>query len=356
LEINWYKIYRLRLELEQSWLLGRCIGFTLPSPKHREEGHKDFVYSLHHVGKWLVSGSRDTTIGVWDLERMRLRGGNFLRAHEQSVLCLQFDPDPNQDVIISGGSDKKVIIWKFSTGELIKRIDNAHSDSVLNLGFDSRYLLTCSKDKTIKVWNRTVLSPNDHHLLPQPTRTPSPATSITVSPALLDLTSGKISHIEPYTPLLTLHGHTAAINAIQLHNDECTSASGDRTIRVWNIRTGQCLRTFTDHEKGIACVQTDGNTIISGSNDYTIRVFNRIIGKQIATFTGHHGLVRTVQGYIPDAAVAGKRRTNGIENDDHENNEDYIERNAESNEQEEFQTDLMEHHFMDLAADVDGHA
>lgn len=342
IHLNWYKLYQLRYELEQSWKKGRCTGFTLPSPDHPEESHNDFVYALQQVGKWLVSGSRDMTVAVWDLETKRLRG-RPLRGHEQSVLCLQFDPDPSQDVIISGGSDKKVIVWKFSTGEMLTRINDAHADSVLNLAFDSRYLITCSKDKTIKLWNRTTLRAGDP-LVPKPANTDN----VRLSPALAGLLSGEVSHIEPYSHLFTLHGHTSAVNAIQLRGNECTSASGDRSIRVWNIRTGQCLRTYNGHTKGIACVQTDGRTIISGSNDSTIRIFSRKKGTQLARLGGHTSLVRTVQGYIPDADGEDKngRPKTGRDGLDRSNGD-----SQDESSNEEF-TDTLSDYYMDVAADV----
>ncbi|KAI5307196.1 hypothetical protein KEM56_003116 [Ascosphaera pollenicola] len=349
---NWYKLFLLRHELEQSWKKGRCTGFTLPSPRHREEAHGDFVYALQHVGKWLVSGSRDMTIAVWDLDSKRRRG-QPLRGHEQSVLCLQFNPDPSDDVIISGGSDRKVIIWKFSTGEMLMRIDDAHEDSVLNLAFNSRYLLTCSKDKTIKIWSRTTLRPGDP-LVPKP----APANNVRISVELSDLLSGNISFIAPYFPLLTLHGHTAAVNAIQLHNDECTSASGDRSIRVWNIRTGECIRIFTGHVKGIACVQTDGRTVISGSNDCTIRVFSRKNGTQLACFGGHKSLVRTVQGYIPDAEEEDERRRKKErrENDADDGSEYADESDYDNGASDDDSSDAVSELFMQIAADVEPQA
>ncbi|KAI5296317.1 ER membrane complex subunit 3 [Ascosphaera acerosa] len=315
LELNWYKLYRLRHGLEAAWKHGRATAFTLPSPAHLEEGHKDLAYTLQQQGKWLVSGSRDTTIAVWDMDCKRRRGA-LLRGHEQSVLCVQFDPAPEQDVIISGGSDCSVIVWRFSTGQLLHRIRNAHADSVLNLAFDARWLLTCSKDQTIRLWNRRRITAGDvDDTLLDPAFASSsstlspPSPPLDLSPALVALRAGEIGHIEPYTCIYQLRGHTAAVNALQLHGTQLTSASGDRTIRVWDLPSGRCLRVYRGHTKGIACVQAGSRAIVSGSNDATVRIFacdaapsapeDGDSNRQVACLTGHRGLVRTVQAHIP---------------------------------------------------------
>lgn len=73
------------------------------------------------------------------------------------------------------------------------------------------------------------------------------------------------------------------------------SASGDRTVKVWDLHTGSCVMTLTGHTKGIACVQFDGRRIVSGSSDNTIRIYDRATGAEVACLNGHHSLVRTVQ-------------------------------------------------------------
>ena len=150
-KINWQFLYKQKRRLEENWSAGRFTNFQLPHPNHPEEAHTECVYTIQYSGKYLVSGSRDKSIRVWNLDTLRLIHPPLV-GHSASVLCLQFDERPDQDIIVSGGSDCRVILWRFSTGRIIKEIDKAHSESVLNLRFDDRYLVTCSKDKTIKVW------------------------------------------------------------------------------------------------------------------------------------------------------------------------------------------------------------
>ena len=305
--INWAYLYKQRHRLEQNWLHGRYTMFQLPDPAYPQEAHTECVYCIQFCGKWLVSGSRDKTLRVWDLETRRLRG-RPLMGHSQSVLCLQFDPSPDEDIIISGSSDSSVIIWKFSTGQKLHEIPSAHNESVLNLRFDRRYLVTCSKDKKIKVWNRNELTPDsiDFPRVKASTdavRAPSYIIDLAnMEPSLLEagLANSSIKPIKAWSHLLTFIGHVAAVNAVQIKGDLIVSASGDRSIKMWNVSNGRLHKSIAGHAKGIACVQFDSRRIVSGSSDNTVRIFDPISGVEVACLTGHANLVRTVQAGFGD--------------------------------------------------------
>lgn len=292
-KLNWRYLYTLRRRLESNWELGKYTNFQLPHPNHPEEGHGECIYSLQFNEKYLVSGSRDRTLKVWDLETGRCL--RTLTKHRGSVLCLQFDSHPDEDIIVSGSSDSDIIIWKFSTGEEIQKLDKAHAESVLNVKFDKRILVTCSKDKTIKIFNRRPLRAGDLGYVevdPVPVNIRY-GSSIPVSPSDLPVTP-------PWTLIGVLQGHSAAVNAVQIHEREVVSASGDRHIKVWDWPTQACIRTIVGHTKGIACVQYDGRRIVSGSSDNVVKVFDRQTGLEVASLRGHSNLVRTVQAGFGD--------------------------------------------------------
>ena len=304
--LNWIHLYKQRQKLEQNWTKGRYTTFQLPHPSFPQEAHTECVYTIQFFGRWLVSGSRDKTLRIWDLETRRLRG-KPLTGHSQSVLCLQFDPSENEDVIISGSSDSSVIIWRFSTGQRLHEIPGAHEESVLNLRFDYRYLVTCSKDRRIKIWNRKhlVATDKDYPDLKQTSQVRVPAYIVNTSdmePSLLEarMANGQIRALKPYTLLLTLEGHHAAVNAIQINGDLIVSASGDRNIKIWNAKDGRLLRTLQGHQKGIACVQFDSKRIVSGSSDNTVRIYDPLTSAEVAELKGHTNLVRTVQAGFGD--------------------------------------------------------
>ncbi|KAL2186651.1 WD40 repeat-like protein [Thermothelomyces heterothallicus CBS 203.75] len=293
-KINWKYLYTMRRRLESNWERGRFLNFQFPHPAHPEEGHGECVYSLQFNSQYLVSGSRDRTIKIWDMKTRRCL--RTLAKHRGSVLCLQFDSDPEEDLIVSGSSDSDVIIWRFSTGEPLQTLSHAHRESVLNVKFDKRILVTCSKDKTIKIFNRKPLRHGDlgyREVDPVPTNVKNYGYSLPMTPDDFPV-------IPAWTMIGCLEGHSAAVNAVQIHDREVVSASGDRHIKVWDWPTQVCNRTIVGHNKGIACVQYDGRRIVSGSSDNEVKVFDRQTGLEVANLRAHSSLVRTIQAGFGD--------------------------------------------------------
>ena len=304
--LNYHHVFKQKRKLEHNWDTGQYKSFQLPHSDHPEDAHTECVYTIQYSRNYLVSGSRDRTLRIWNLDTQRLVRAP-LQGHTGSVLCLQFDDDKEEDLIVSGSSDESVILWKFSTGQMIKRLAGAHRESVLNLKFDRRFLVTCSKDKTIKIWNRHELRPGDRDY-PQKGVSDGglcPDHIIDMKDIGIALREpylfpNKSVLLEPYTHLMTLDLHGAAVNAIQIYKDELVSASGDRNIRVWNIHTGESATKMEAHTKGIACVQYDGMRIVSGSSDRTIRIWDPVSKTEVARLDGHTNLVRTIQAAFAD--------------------------------------------------------
>jgi ankyrin repeat protein len=310
------RMFKSLQRLEDNWDNGLCVKFQIPHPNYPKEAHTSAIYTIQYSQKYIVSGSRDQSIRIWDLDRRRLEINNAKRlstgislpGHSKSVLCLQFDHSPEEDVIISGSVDKSVIIWRFSTGEIVHMIKNAHQDSILNLKFDQKYLVTASKDKLIKVWNRQEILPTDDEFS---------WVYQSGDPFAVTLRETSASIIPIYSELRVLSGHGGAINSIQLLNDEIVSASGDCTVRVWCIRTGKCLLRIADaHTMGIASLQYDGTWIVTGSSDNTIGVFDRLTGSKVIKLEGHGNLVRSVQSKIYDLTTVDDPKQSSIDDVD----------------------------------------
>ncbi|KAL8647844.1 MAG: hypothetical protein Q9226_006264 [Calogaya cf. arnoldii] len=311
-QINYNHVYKQKRKLEENWESGSYQSFQLPHKDHPEEAHRECVYTIQYCGNYLVSGSRDKTLRKWNLETQRLVGKPLV-GHNASVLCLQFDNSEDEDIIVSGSSDTDVILWQFSTGKMIKKIARAHDESVLNLKFDSRFLVTCSKDKTIKIWNRRELRPGDRDY---PIRgvegggtCPAYILDLQGMGSAVDidrhLSAEDKAPLPPYTSIMILESHNAAVNAIHIYEDQLVSASGDRHVHLWNIHTGVRTSVCRGHTKGIACVQYDGKRIVSGSSDNTIRIFDPVTQAEVACLKGHSRLVRTIQSAFGD--LPGKR-------------------------------------------------
>ncbi|OAA63110.1 F-box and WD domain protein [Cordyceps fumosorosea ARSEF 2679] len=292
--LNWKYLYSMRRRLESNWELGKFSTFMFPHPDHPEEGHQECVYTIQFDSRYLVSGSRDRTMRIWDIQTCRLARAPLV-GHLGSVLCLQFDADPEEDLLVSGSSDSNIFIWKFSTGELLQRITRAHRESVLNVRFDKRILVTSSKDKTIKIFNRRPLRYGDLGYEPVGT------VATTLKPYGYE---PDLAHELPVKPEFTmigrLDGHSAAVNAIQVRGRTIVSVSGDRQIKVWDWPEQVCKQTIPAHEKGIACVEFDDRRIVSGSSDYEVCIFDAPTGLKVASLRGHANLVRTVQAGFGD--------------------------------------------------------
>lgn len=303
LKLNWRNIFQQRLKLERNWIRAKFRNFHLPRPNFPWEGHQQLVYAIQFSGGWLVSGSRDKTVKVWNIESCRLR--YTLYGHTKSVTCVQFDPSKDEDVIFSGGSDRKIIVWRFSTGQKIHEIVDAHHDSVLNLRFNRSFLVTCSIDKTIKVFARrhlNVADPNYPRINSESHRNaiiPSYVINVSDHPQTPWPSPPPVS-LKPYTLLMTLVGHRRAVNAIRIRNDEIISASGDRQIRIWDIHTGQCRRIITGHAKGVTCIDVTSELVLCGGSQDGLHIFNYQTDTLEAKLQGHYSLVRTLQARLAE--------------------------------------------------------
>ena len=103
--------------------------------------------------------------------------------------------------------------------------------------------------------------------------------------------------------LHTLQGHSKWVYSVSYSPDGKYIVSGsiDNTIKVWNSRTGTLLHTLQGHSDDVNSVSysPDGQYIVSGSNDNTIKVWNSRTGTLLHTLQGHSDWVWSVC-YSPD--------------------------------------------------------
>lgn len=68
----------------------------------------------------------------------------------------------------------------------------------------------------------------------------------------------------------------------------CASGSDDQTVRLWNLKTGECLHVMGKHNSWIASVvfSPDGQILLSGSFDRTIKLWDVATGRCIKTVRG----------------------------------------------------------------------
>ncbi len=111
---------------------------------------------------------------------------------------------------------------------------------------------------------------------------------------LWDLHTGQI--------VRTFEGHTDTVfSAVFSPDGRYVLTSGDMTARLWDARTGQELRQFAGHRGGVkaAVFSPDGKFVLTGSKDRTVKVWDAQTGAELLTYTGHAGELVSV-AFSPD--------------------------------------------------------
>lgn len=102
-----------------------------------------------------------------------------------------------------------------------------------------------------------------------------------------------------------LRGHTRAVRALQFDEAKLITGSMDCTLRVWDWRTGRCIRTLQGHSEGVVCLKFDSNVLASGSVDTTVKVWNFRTG-ECFTLRGHKDWVNAVELWqLPGTETCG---------------------------------------------------
>lgn len=272
--VDWHYLYLNRSLLEKNWRGGSYQATLLDgAPDVTPPNQREGIYCVVFDRMFLAAGSRDDLIRLWDMEDFSYRGK--LKSHEGSVLCLQLDS--KRDILISGSSDSTIKVWNLETRQVVQTL-RGHTESVLGLHFEGDYIVSCSRDTTARIWKLS-----------------DSCDSEDVSGNLNNLRNGRSAAFRKFDLLHTLKGHKAAVNSVHFKDGVVATASGDRTVRLWNLTTGGIVRTIAAHGRGIACVNLTESFVVTGSSDHIIKILNRESGEEVRTLKGHSGLVRTIQ-------------------------------------------------------------
>jgi platelet-activating factor acetylhydrolase IB subunit alpha len=190
--------------------------------------------------------------------------------------------------LASGSEDYTIKIWDWELGEL-ERTVKGHTKAVLDVDFGGprggTLLASCSSDLTIKLWD-----PSDE-----------------------------------YKNIRTLPGHDHSVSAVRFipsgaagspsSGNLLVSASRDKSLRIWDVSTGYCVKTIRGHADWVRDVSPsfDGEYLLSAGNDNTARIWNTTSGEPQATLLGHEHVIEccvfappTSYGYL--APLAGQKK------------------------------------------------
>jgi len=116
-------------------------------------------------------------------------------------------------------------------------------------------------------------------------------------------------------PTQQLVGHDSFINTILFSPDGSTlfSAGADRTIVVWNRRTGEPVRTLSGHTGFVNVLALSGNGqwLVSGGADNKVLVWDWETGELLHTLTGHTSPVNTL-AFSPNNILASAGADNMV--------------------------------------------
>ena len=124
--------------------------------------------------------------------------------------------------------------------------------------------------------------------------------------SFLTVNSGWVTSIAFSLDGGTLAGYKSTVNSLSFSPDGRALASGnrDRTVRVWDARTGEQLHKLVGHTAPVNSVvfSPDGSTLASGCMDHTVRLWNAETGEHLCTLRGHEARVQSVT-FSPDGSA-----------------------------------------------------
>jgi WD40 repeat protein len=284
---------------------------------HTLKGHPDVVYSVAFSadGQLLASGSRDNTIKLWDVgSGSELR---TLKGHTDFVYSVTFSPDGK--LLVSSSSDHTIKLWDVGTGTELRTLVG-HSLAVRSVAFspNGKLLASGSFDNTIKLWD--VRSGSELRTLKGHSRSVnsvafSPDGKLLASVSAYDTTI-TVWDIGSGNELRTLAGHFSEVSSMAFSSRGISSvvfspdgkllASGnlERTVKLWDVRSGSELRTLIGHSSGITSVafSPDQKLLASGNRDNTIKLWELGSRSELRTLKGHSRFVNSV-AFSPDGKL-----------------------------------------------------
>lgn len=259
------------------------------------------------------------------LDSMSHAQRNILRGHKGWVKSVAFSPDSKW--IAAGGDDDNVLIWDAQTGREQSQVSGkisrgSFSPSGRNIVtthgvFDVESGAAISESPFIEAeW--VSFSPDGRQIVTASTlgeirfldaRTLTEKQCIIVADGLFDVfgisrMGDRFAAADPIrifdsssgNELARLRGHGVQCLAFSPDGRLLVTGSTDRSIRIWDIATTECIKSIPAHARWVWGVawSSNGEFVASGAEDATVRLWNPTTGEQIACLIGHEGWVKSV--------------------------------------------------------------
>ncbi|KAI9823361.1 MAG: hypothetical protein M1826_007772 [Phylliscum demangeonii] len=280
----------------------------LLSPIMELTGHSGEVFATRFdpSGQHIASGSMDRSILLWNTYGACENYG-VLHGHKGAVLDLHWSRDSR--VIFSASADMTVASWDLETGSRIRK--HVGHDEVINCLDVSRrgpeLLVSGSDDGCMAVWDPRQKEAVDV------IETDFPITAVALAEAGNELYSAgvdndiKVWDLRKKAVAYTMAGHTDTVTSLAISPDSQTllSHAMDSSVRTWDIRpfapVDRHVKTYDGAMSGLeknlvrASWHPTGEKIAAGGGDRTVVIWDVRTGKLLYKLPGHKGSVNDVR-------------------------------------------------------------
>ena len=229
----------------------------------------------------------DITCGyVWDYGSDECEKQCVAQCHRGG--CVAFSLDGS---LLALGSNSGVRLWRTDNWAAPLAVLKGHLYFVsdVSVSCDNRLLASCSVDKTVRLWHVLDTTATAGPVL----KTKHYMYCVAFSPVDTGLLAcgGGGSRYDRYKGFLVLTSVSAdaitVVRELQGHTDQVhnlafspcgkrlASASDDRSVRLWSVASGMCLRVLQGHTNKVRGVAffPNGKQLVSCSGDRTVRVW-----------------------------------------------------------------------------------
>jgi WD40 repeat protein len=264
------------------------------------EGHEKRISGLAFSpnGEWLASASYDNTARLWHVKNRQ--ASHILIGHTDHVQRVTFSPDGQ--LLATSSKDTNIHLWEVDSGETL-RVLHGHKQTVFDVRFveNGRYLVSASDDRTLRVWD-TQYGVTMRILQGHTAGVNGVAVfEGNIFSASDDSTVRRWNTALPYQQTVNLPSEPAS-TAIAPNANQVAVGFADGVLRLYRLPKPDLLwekqTAHTDKIKRLA-FSSDGTLLVSASFDSTAKLWQVKEGNLLQTFSGHTDKINAI-AFSPD--------------------------------------------------------